>query len=115
MEARLVDLLGPVLLAHADHGHFHEAALVGAAEGRVGLDPAAEHDTVCLKGVFIHKHRLAVGPFPHLHRLHGGENGAAHIFFRHAVGFDDFPLSFGRGAPVAAHGRKYKGIRPLFL
>ena len=53
LEAGLVDGFRAMLLAHTDDGHFQKAALIGAAERSVGLDPAAEDHAVRFVGVLV--------------------------------------------------------------
>ena len=114
--ALVMDALGAVLLAQADGHHLHQAALIGAAEGGVGLDTVEENDAVRLRGVLIDKDRLmAYAGKADLHRLHGALDGAAHGLLGDAVVLEDLGLALGGGAAVAAHGGHDVGLGTLGL
>ena len=86
----MVDALGAFLLSKADGHHLHQAAFIGAAERGVGLDAVEEDDPVCLRGVFVHKHRLmAHTGNADLNSFHGVFHRTAHGFFGNAIVLED--------------------------
>ena len=112
----MVDALGALLLAQADGHHLHQAALVGAPEGGVGLDAVEEDDAVRLRGVLVNEHRLvADAGDADLDGLHGALDGAAHGLLGDAVVLQDLGLALGGGTAVAAHGGHDVGLGALGL
>ena len=94
------------LLAHADDDHLEDAALDGAADVRVGLDAADGNDPVRLRRIAVDPRREAVRlRNADLHRLHARADGRAGIFLGNAEIGENFLLSLGLRACVAAHGR----------
>ena len=94
------------LLAHADDDHLEDAALDGAADVRVGLDAADGNDPVRLRRIAVDPRREAVRLCDaDLYRLHARADGRAGIFLGNAEIGENFLLSLGLRACVAAHGR----------
>ena len=102
--------VGAFPLAHADGHHLHQAGLIGAPEGGVGLDASHHDHRVGFVGVLVYPDLVAVGQEAHLHRLHAGEDGTAAVFLGDAEALQDGPLSLGGGAAVAAHGGDDEGL-----
>ena len=114
--ALVMDALGALLLAKANGHHLHQAALVGAPEGGVGLDAVEEDDAVRLRGVLVDEHRLVTDAGDaDLDRLHGALDGAAHGLLGNAVVLENLGLTLGGGAAVAAHGGHDVGFGALGL
>jgi hypothetical protein len=110
-----VAALSALLLTHADDHHLHQAALVLAAEGGVGLHAAYHHDAVGLGGVLVQVDRLALGGRDDDDGLHAGLDGYAHGLFGDAVAGEHLQLALGGGSAVAAHGREDEGLSASFL
>ncbi len=111
-EAGLVAGLRPRLFPQPNGHHLHNAALIRAAERRMGFHPVYHNDAVSLKGVLVDADMMPLAGIADVHRLHGREDGAAEIFLRDAIGVEHLQLSLRRGAAVAAHGRHNKGAGP---
>jgi len=68
------------------------------------FDPIEKDNPVCLRGVFVHKHRLmAHAGNADLNSFHGAFHRTAHSFFGNAIVLEDLKLALGSGAAVAAH------------
>ena len=93
-----------VAFAQADDQHLGDAALDLAAEIGVRLDARYGHDGVRLPGVLVPVDRLAPAVRAELDGDHVGLDGDAQGFFADAVLPQQFALTFGRAAAVAAHG-----------
>ena len=114
--ALMMDALGAFLLAQADGHHLHQAALIGAAEGGVGLDAVEEDNAVRLGGVLVDEYRLVADTGDaDLDRLHGALDGAAHGLFGNAVIPENLGLALGGGTAVAAHSGHNVGLSALGL
>ena len=111
-----MDVVRAVLLAEADGHHFHQAALIPPAVGRVRLDTVEEEDAVGGRRVAVDADRAAAhGAFPDLDRVHAAEHRAAHGFLRDAVAGQTIALTLARRAAVAAHGRDDERLRAAVL
>ncbi len=111
LDGAVVDLR-PFAVAQADQEHFHQAAFDRAGKARVRLDAVANHDVVGFEGQAVEVDRKAFGGAAQNDRFHTGADRAAGKLFRHAVRLDQFPLTFGRAAAVAAHRRHKEWIGP---
>ena len=99
-----------LVLAQADSGHLHQAALYVGAKIRVGFDPVDEHHAVGLRGDPVHVHGHPAPRLSELDDLHRRTYRRAAEFFRYAQRLQDLDLSLRRGPAVAAHRGHDKGL-----
>ena len=111
LDDRPVADVGTGCLAQPQQQHLHEAALVAAAEHRVGLDPVAHDDVVGVGGEAVLPQRDAERRAGHLDDVHRRPDRAADGVLGHAVGLEHRPLAVGGAAAVAAHRRYEERLR----
>ena len=91
------------VFAQADQHHLHQAAFDVADETRVWFDSPTNDDMVGFRGVLVEVNRKSFLGIADDDRFHAGANFAAAEFFRHAIRFNHFALTFRGSAAVAAH------------
>src|SRR5262245_22115997 len=93
----------------ADDRHLDQTALISPMKSRMRLDAVDEDHSLRLVRVAIHEHRHRRVPLFELYHVHRGADGSADRFFENAVRAKDCRLTFGGGAPMAAHRWHDKG------